>query len=92
VAENGPKALEDFYAAALALIRDKVPAWRDRWEAGPLAAAVRTGEQLDTLSQGRTDYLHQGRHTVLAPPSDRTFGMCGRLAAYPPYPPYPPQA
>lgn len=86
VAEIGPKALEEFYAAASALVRDSVPAWRERWEAGPLAAAVRTGEQLDKLSQGRVDYLQQGRLTVLPPPADRGYGMCGRLAAYPAYP------
>jgi len=87
VAELGPKALEEFYAAAAALVRDAVPAWRARWEAGPLAAAVRTGEQLSQLGQGRLDYLQQGRLTVLSPPAERGYGMCGRLAAYPPCPP-----
>jgi mannose-6-phosphate isomerase-like protein (cupin superfamily) len=84
VAENGPKALDEFYAAAAKLVRDAVPGWRARWEAGPLAAAVVTGEQLDLLSQGRTDYLHQGRLTLLPPRADLSYGMCGRLAAYPP--------
>jgi mannose-6-phosphate isomerase-like protein (cupin superfamily) len=87
VAEIGPKALDEFYTAAAALVRGTVPAWRERWEAGPLAAAVRTGEQLSMLGEGRLDYLQQGRLTVLAPPADRGYGMCGRLAAYPAYPP-----
>jgi hypothetical protein len=82
VAEIGPKALDEFYCAAAALVRDAVPAWRARWEAGPLAAAVRTGEQLDD----RVDYLQQGRLTVLSPPADHGYGMCGRLAAYPAHP------
>jgi mannose-6-phosphate isomerase-like protein (cupin superfamily) len=86
VAELGPKALEKFYAAAAALVRDAVPAWRTRWEAGPLAAAVRTGEQLSLLGEGRLDYLQQGMLTVLSPPPGRGYGMCGRLTAYPPYP------
>jgi len=85
VAEIGPKALDEFYAAAADLVRDTVPAWRERWEAGPLAAAVRTGQQLDQLSQGRLEYLQQGRLTVLSPPAERGYGMCGRLAAYPPH-------
>jgi mannose-6-phosphate isomerase-like protein (cupin superfamily) len=89
VAELGPKALDEFYAAASALVREAVPAWRERWVAGPLAAAARTGEQLDDLSHGRVDYLHQGRLTVLSPPADRGYGMCGRLAAYPACPPAP---
>jgi mannose-6-phosphate isomerase-like protein (cupin superfamily) len=83
VAENGPKALDEFYAAAANLVRDAIPAWRARWQAGPLAAAVATGEQLDLLSQGRTDYLHLGRLTVVPPRADLGYGMCGRLAAYP---------
>jgi hypothetical protein len=36
------------------------------------------------LGQGRLDYLHQGRLSVVAPPADRSFGMCGPLAAFPP--------
>jgi mannose-6-phosphate isomerase-like protein (cupin superfamily) len=87
VAENGPKALNEFYDAAANLVRDAIPAWRARWEAGPLAAAVATGEQLDLLGQGRTDHLHQGRLTVVPPPADRGYGMCGRLGAYPAGPP-----
>lgn len=82
--EAGPKALDEFYAAAADLVRDAVPAWRERWQAGPLAAAAATGEQLDMLSQRRTGYLHQGRLSVIAPPEDRAYGMCGRLAAFPP--------
>jgi mannose-6-phosphate isomerase-like protein (cupin superfamily) len=84
VAEIGPKALDEFYAAAADLVRDAVPAWREQWENGPLAAAVATGDQLGMLGQRRTDYLHQGRLTVVAPPADRGYGMCGRLAAFPP--------
>jgi hypothetical protein len=87
VAALGPKALEKFYAAAAALVRDAVPAWRTRWEAGPLAAAVRTGEQLSLLAGRR-----QGRLTVISPPPERGYGMCGRLATYPAYPPDAPEA
>jgi hypothetical protein len=87
VERNGPEALEEFYAAAAALVRPGLPAWRERWSAGPLAAALATGEHLDQLGGGRHDHLRQGRLTVLGPPADRRYGNCGRLDAYPPYPP-----
>jgi hypothetical protein len=86
VAAAGPAALEDFYAAAAALVRDRLPAWRDTWAAGPRAAAALTGDQIDMLASGRHDHLRDGRLTVLGPRADRTYGMCGRLAAYPPSP------
>ncbi len=79
---EGPSALEEFYAAATALTRSKVPAWWDTWEAGPLAAANRTGEQLAALDRGEHRHLHQGRLTVVEPPSTRKYGMCGNLATY----------
>jgi mannose-6-phosphate isomerase-like protein (cupin superfamily) len=82
-AAEGTAALDEFYAAAAALVRPRVPAWRDVWERGALSAAHRTGEQLDALAEGRFAHLHDGRLTVLAPPDDRGYGMCGRLATYP---------
>jgi hypothetical protein len=87
VKQSGPTALDDFYAAAVALVRDQVPGWRGIWAAGPLAAAQRTGEQLDLLEQGQDDYLREGQLTVLTPPAGRSYGMCGRLFSYPPRPP-----
>jgi hypothetical protein len=83
VAEGGAAALEEFYAAAAALVRDRVPDWRERWKAGPLAAALRTGDHLHELAEGGFTHLHEGRLAVLAPPTERGYGMCGRLAAYP---------
>jgi mannose-6-phosphate isomerase-like protein (cupin superfamily) len=84
VAQAGPKALDEFYAAAADLVVDALPAWRARWEAGPLTAALSTGEQLDMLGRGGHDYLDRGRLTVVPPVQDRGYGMCSRLAAYPP--------
>jgi hypothetical protein len=83
VERDGPQALDAFYAAAAALVGSQVPGWRDIWEQGPLAAAVRTGEQLEQLAAGHYDHLRQGRLKVLEPPAERSYGMCGRLAAYP---------
>jgi mannose-6-phosphate isomerase-like protein (cupin superfamily) len=87
VRDSGPKALDDFYAAAVELVRDQVPGWRGIWAAGPMAAAQRTGEQLELLEQGQDSYLREGQLTVLSPPASRSYGMCGRLFSYPPRPP-----
>jgi mannose-6-phosphate isomerase-like protein (cupin superfamily) len=80
---HGPEALDAFYAAAAALVRDRVPGWRTTWAQGPLAAAQRTGDQFDLLEQGSTDYLRHGRLTATAPLPERTYGMCGRLLTFP---------
>jgi mannose-6-phosphate isomerase-like protein (cupin superfamily) len=87
VAAEGQRALDDFYAAAAALVRGQLPAWRETWEAGPFAATVRTGNQISLLASGIHEHLREGRLTVLGPRADRGYGMCGRLAAYPAYPP-----
>lgn len=81
-ATQGPSALEEFYAAATALTRAQLPAWRETWETGPLAAANRTGEHLSAMDRGEHGHLHQGRLAVLEPPPERRYGMCGNLATY----------
>jgi mannose-6-phosphate isomerase-like protein (cupin superfamily) len=81
--KHGPAVLDAFYAAAGALVKDRVPGWRATWEQGPLAAAHRTGDQFDLLEQGSTDYLRHGRLAAAAPPPERAYGMCGRLLTFP---------
>jgi mannose-6-phosphate isomerase-like protein (cupin superfamily) len=83
VEQEGPQALEAFYAAAAALVPNRATGWRDRWAQGPLAAALHTGEQLEDLAAGRYAHLRKGRLEVLSPPAERSYGMCGRLASYP---------
>jgi hypothetical protein len=83
VREQGPDALGAFYTAAAALIRERVPGWRSTWAGGPLAAARRTGDQLELLEQGSCEHLRHGRLTVLAPSAERGYGMCGRLLTFP---------
>ena len=79
--DGGPRALEDFYVAALALVTARLPDWRERWRAGPLAAAQRTGALLDALAEGDTRPLADARvHHTHAHDDPRRFGMCGRLA------------
>jgi mannose-6-phosphate isomerase-like protein (cupin superfamily) len=83
VLEAGPGALGAFYASAAALVSDLIPGWRATWEEGPLAAAQRTGEHLDLLGEGSDAHLRQGRLTVLAPPPEREYGVCGRRLTFP---------
>jgi len=87
VAAEGQRPLDDFYAAAAALVRSQLPAWRETWEAGPFAAAVKTGNQIGLLAGGIHEHLREGRLTVLGPRADRGYGLCGRLATYPAFPP-----
>jgi hypothetical protein len=81
--QHGDAALEEFYRAALQIVQPKLGAWRDVWEQGPLAAAHRTGEQLEALRDGRVDHLLDGAIHELPPPADpRRLGVCGTLAVY----------
>jgi mannose-6-phosphate isomerase-like protein (cupin superfamily) len=83
VERDGAGALAAFYERATALVHDELPAWRSRWARGPAAATVATGEQLERLTAGGFQHLHDGRLTVLGAPPERGYGMCGRLATYP---------
>jgi mannose-6-phosphate isomerase-like protein (cupin superfamily) len=82
VAEHGPAALDEFYAAALRLVSDRVPGWRDRWRAGALGSANLTGEHLDQIAALNTSHLRAGRLLTMAEPAQQSYGMCGRLTAY----------
>jgi mannose-6-phosphate isomerase-like protein (cupin superfamily) len=82
VAAGGPAALDAFYTAATTLVADHLDAWRDTWSSGALSAAMRTGDQIGELSRGNHRHLRDGRLTVVDPPRDRRYGMCGRLASY----------
>lgn len=74
-------ALGQLHEAAAALIRGRVGQWREQWRSRPLAQAVATGEQLDSLGDGRADHLsHAAVHT--APEPAAKYGMCGHLDTY----------
>lgn len=78
--DDGP--YREFLGAAAALVRERVPVWRELWRAGALAAAERTGAQLDALAGG--DFAHlTGATAYGAEPSRRGgYGMCGRRDEY----------
>ncbi|MFF8997717.1 cupin [Streptomyces achromogenes] len=72
----------DFQRAAARLVRAKVPRWRELWRAGALAAAERTGAQLDALETGEPDYLGDATAYRAAPTRLGGFGMCGYRDEY----------
>jgi mannose-6-phosphate isomerase-like protein (cupin superfamily) len=81
---GGPAALEDFYRAALRLKAPLLDEWEQRWRAGALAAAQRTGEQLRRLRDGDWRHLTDAAVHRLEAPPETVFGMCGRLDTYRP--------
>jgi mannose-6-phosphate isomerase-like protein (cupin superfamily) len=78
--DGGP--YREFQRAAARLVRDKVPHWRELWRAGALAAAARTGAQLDALAAGGDDYLADATAHRTGPTRLGGFGMCGRRDEY----------
>jgi mannose-6-phosphate isomerase-like protein (cupin superfamily) len=75
-------ALEEFYAAAAALTRPQLPAWRDRWQRGAAAAAERTGREIDALVAGDHSHLRSATVARVERPPQDMLGMCGYLAPY----------
>jgi mannose-6-phosphate isomerase-like protein (cupin superfamily) len=82
---EGPAALAAFHARAAALVAPRAPEWRRTWEAGPLAAAHETGEQLAALARGDGAHLaRSGVHALPPPPAERRYGCCGLLGVIQP--------
>ncbi|HEX7301880.1 cupin domain-containing protein [Lentzea sp.] len=76
--------LNSFHAAALALKRDLLDSWEERWRSGALAAAELTGDHLDRLRSGDLGHLGEAVVHVLDSPAPRRLGMCGRLDTHDP--------
>jgi mannose-6-phosphate isomerase-like protein (cupin superfamily) len=84
VAEQGPDALEPFYAAALSLAGVHAGDWRERWRTGALATAERTGTHLDEIGARVAGHLESASlWRIERPAQERSYGMCGRLTTYP---------
>jgi mannose-6-phosphate isomerase-like protein (cupin superfamily) len=84
VADRGPAALDDFYAAALRLTAGRAADWRDRWRAGALATAELTGGHLAEIGDQVAGHLGAaGLWRIEPSDGPRAFGMCGRLTTYP---------
>lgn len=85
VERDGPRALEDLYAAAAALVVPQLARWEGIWRDGPAAAAERTRQQLTALAEGDVGHLAAGGvHVAAEPAGPEKFGMCGRLTVYEP--------
>ncbi|MCI2422549.1 cupin domain-containing protein [Saccharopolyspora sp. K220] len=80
---GGAAALEKFYAAATALVADRLDAWERVWRDRALAAAERTGAQIEALKRGDGTHLRDATVARIAAPAESAFGMCGYLAPYP---------
>lgn len=82
---SGPDALGAFHRRAAELVAPLVPSWQPRWEAGPLAAAQRTGEHLAALARSDAAHLAEsGVHALPPPPDVRRYGCCGTLGVIQP--------
>jgi len=85
VAEEGPAALDGFFAAAVRLVAGRVPQWRERWLRGAFGAAAATGSQLDKIARGDPAHLADGvLRRMVRPSGPRSYGMCGLLTRYDP--------
>jgi mannose-6-phosphate isomerase-like protein (cupin superfamily) len=77
-------ALEEFHAAAAALVRPRLPGWRERWEQGAAAVSRRTDEQIAALACGDHAHLREATVSRIEQPDPTTLGMCGFLSPYDP--------
>lgn len=78
--DDGP--LRAFHRAAARLVAPRIASWRERWRAGALAAAERSGEQLAALAAGDASHLAQARVHATGPTREGGYGMCGRRLEY----------
>lgn len=77
---DGRSALERLYDRAGALVKGRAHGWRGRWEAGALAAATVTGQQLDALASGEAAHLFgSGVFVSSFDVPERRLGCCGTL-------------
>lgn len=78
-----PSGLDEFFAAAVRIVRSEIPAWRRRWERGAKRLADETGRALDSLEAGNATHLDGARINRLPAPTETgRHGMCGRLDVY----------
>lgn len=76
---GGEGALRAFHDAAARIVEPKLADWRPMWADGPLAAATRTGAELDALEA--LDHGHFAAATVTSKvlAESRRYGCCGTL-------------
>ncbi|MFF0338817.1 cupin domain-containing protein [Kribbella sp. NPDC004875] len=80
---EGPSALDDFFAAAIRIVRPQLADWRARWEQGARRLADQTGAALDALEAGTAPHLRDAElHHLPTPTEGGRHGMCGHLDIY----------
>lgn len=80
---EGPAALDDFFAAAIRIVRPQLADWRKRWEQGARRLADETGAALDALEAGTAPHLEGAElHQLPNPTEFGRHGMCGLLDIY----------
>jgi hypothetical protein len=80
---EGPSALDDFFAAAIRIVRPQLADWRERWEQGARRLADETGAALDALEAGTAPHLQGAElHHLPNPTEVGRHGMCGHLDIY----------
>ena len=76
-------ALRDFYAAAVALVRDRAAAWPEIVREAPLREAEAGLARATAVATGDGRHLSEGRiFEAAAAAGAKSFGMCGRLTTY----------
>lgn len=75
--------LRAFHESAIKLVSPQLPAWRERWEEGAKRMADETGQQIESLMQGKAPHLADAAVFQLPTPTEvGKRGMCGLLNTY----------
>ncbi|KII00076.1 cupin [Streptomonospora alba] len=83
VQRDGPEALDELYAAAVGLVRDKAAGWHHHWERGPHRQAEATREHIADIAEGDGAHLRRSAvYTADSPAGPRRTGMCGMLKVW----------
>lgn len=77
------RPLQEFHAAAAALVHPLLDDWQQILASGAAAAVDQTAAQLAALASGDHTHLREAGVTRMERPAEETFGMCGFLNAYP---------
>jgi len=79
--DGGAPALAAFRSRAVALVAGRVPAWRERWRAGPVREVEATRDQLAAVAAGDPAHLADAavEAAALADVEPRRLGCCGTL-------------
>ncbi|MFC7340451.1 cupin domain-containing protein [Saccharopolyspora griseoalba] len=80
--DGDSRPLREFQRSAARLVAPKLDDWLPRWRDGALAAAERTGEQIQALAEGDSSHLTAAKVQVATPTRQAGLGMCGHRQEY----------